>query len=555
MDNPQHYQPLSHALHPPLAAGPQYSNFPSGSKNADKTPEQAEQEEGEEDDDEGMVEEQLDLQRRGSSPSSPRGDRQDEQQTRPAEPNGDVNNISQSQSHTQPDKDVQQKSEDDSAHPKRRPGRPRGSKNKTKPKPTNASTTKPTSPNNPSHSVFFQQSTAPTDVNAQNQQYYEFQWRVLNLCAEFYNAAEELVKLTPPLVIAQSYQMGPSIKVDPMTMLNDAKRICDTLLTDPSQLTTHPPPPMYPQISGFVVPQAPSAPGPSSSGSSTSKFSAKPSSVITNAQSFTLPLAAQGATHPQPLQYHPTYPPQAQGQYPTMPYYYTPPYAGASYAPISSAAPSMSPSAQPSIQQMSALGSSAGSQGAWTDEEQERLKELAEKSKSVGSTGNIEWDWVVHQWGSGRTRHQILIKATALGLKTSSSRGQKRRRETTHGLEEDGTPAPSTSATAPPSGVAQAATSTSPTISQPASANASPAIQNSRPPSQTPAAPSQLSWPAPVIAANAPSPITSAQPESPRTYYRARPTDKPDSLSSHHYVYHPNGKGSGGSKFSKQNGQ
>lgn len=31
------------------------------------------------------------------------------------------------------------------------------------------------------------------DVNAHNQQYYEFQWRVLNLCAEFYGAAEELV--------------------------------------------------------------------------------------------------------------------------------------------------------------------------------------------------------------------------------------------------------------------------------------------------------------------------------------------------------------------------
>jgi hypothetical protein len=30
-------------------------------------------------------------------------------------------------------------------------------------------------------------------MNAQNQQYYEFQWRVLNLCAEFYGAAEELV--------------------------------------------------------------------------------------------------------------------------------------------------------------------------------------------------------------------------------------------------------------------------------------------------------------------------------------------------------------------------
>lgn len=28
---------------------------------------------------------------------------------------------------------------------------------------------------------------------AQNQQYYEFQWRVLNLCSEFYGAAEELI--------------------------------------------------------------------------------------------------------------------------------------------------------------------------------------------------------------------------------------------------------------------------------------------------------------------------------------------------------------------------
>lgn len=39
----------------------------------------------------------------------------------------------------------------------------------------------------------FQQPAAPANVNAQNQQYYEFQWRVLNLCAEFYGAAEELV--------------------------------------------------------------------------------------------------------------------------------------------------------------------------------------------------------------------------------------------------------------------------------------------------------------------------------------------------------------------------
>ena len=37
-------------------------------------------------------------------------------------------------------------------------------------------------------------------------------------------------KATPSLVIAQCYQMGPSVKVDPLTMLGEAKRICDTLV-------------------------------------------------------------------------------------------------------------------------------------------------------------------------------------------------------------------------------------------------------------------------------------------------------------------------------------
>jgi hypothetical protein len=85
------------------------------------------------------------------------------------------------------------------------------------------------------------------DINTQNQQYYEFQWRILNLCAEFYGAAEELVvchdpllsnamlmgwlqKATPPLVLAQCYHAGPSSKVDPIAMLNEAKKICDTLV-------------------------------------------------------------------------------------------------------------------------------------------------------------------------------------------------------------------------------------------------------------------------------------------------------------------------------------
>ena len=46
-----------------------------------------------------------------------------------------------------------------------------------------------------------------------------------------------------------------------------------------------------------------------------------------------------------------------------------------------------------------------GNQGAWSEEETERLKKLAEESKTVGGqAGDIDWDWVVNKWGSGRSR-------------------------------------------------------------------------------------------------------------------------------------------------------
>jgi hypothetical protein len=91
--------------------------------------------------------------------------------------------------------------QNDAAPRKRRPGRPRGSKNRPRQLPGGSSQKEQ------SQSLFYsykpaqKQSPMPAaaappphpDVNAQNQQYYEFQWRVLNLCAEFYGAAEELV--------------------------------------------------------------------------------------------------------------------------------------------------------------------------------------------------------------------------------------------------------------------------------------------------------------------------------------------------------------------------
>ncbi|PSR72947.1 hypothetical protein PHLCEN_2v11184 [Hermanssonia centrifuga] len=83
--------------------------------------------------------------------------------------------------------DANQDGGDDS---KRKPGRPRGSRNRKPRAPANSSTKAPA---NSQHPGFYQYPPAPAGAVAQNQQFYEFQWRALNLCSEFYNAAEELI--------------------------------------------------------------------------------------------------------------------------------------------------------------------------------------------------------------------------------------------------------------------------------------------------------------------------------------------------------------------------
>lgn len=78
---------------------------------------------------------------------------------------------------------------------KRKPGRPRGSKNR-KPRvgfgKADGQFYYPAPPA-PTTTAAAGQIPQHPNVNASNQQYYEFQWRVLNLCGEFYAAAEELV--------------------------------------------------------------------------------------------------------------------------------------------------------------------------------------------------------------------------------------------------------------------------------------------------------------------------------------------------------------------------
>jgi len=324
-------------------------------------------------------------------------------------------------------------------------------------------------------------------------------------------------------------------------------------LANPSQLISQPPPPLYPAAPTLYPPQ-PAA----TSSTSTSKTTPAPT-VITNPQSFVVSMGAQPA-YPQYSMYPPAVP---YYQYP-----YTTP--GAAYYAPAQQQPTVQPpapqasSSPPTAQTANAVPGpdTTGNQGAWSDEETERLKTLAEKSKS-GTTGEIDWDRVVSDWGNGRTRHQILIKATSLGLKESSTRGTKRRRETDGPNDQVSpaappNPAKTNSKTALASaGAASASPSQSHSTPTPV---ASPAMQHvQRPPSakgqNAPAPPKpptgNLPWPMPTVAVNTPSPVIAAPgttSDHRTTYYRPRPPEpKPPSVSApgraseHQYMFQPNG--------------
>ena len=169
-------------------------------------------------------------------------------------------------------------------------------------------------------------------------------------------------------------------------------------LANPSQLVSQPPPQMYTGVHFYpasALSMPPSAPS-----------SIKPNTtpVITNPQSFVVPLTAQPTGYP-----HAQYSVYTPGQYPTTPYYHQ--YYTGTYYPPPQSQPQPIPAAQPPQTSTSAVSASpvsinvaTGTVGAWSDEETERLKKLAEDCRSVEVAGEIDWDRVVHQWGNTRTR-------------------------------------------------------------------------------------------------------------------------------------------------------
>ena len=105
--------------------------------------------------------------------------------------------------------------------------------------PTTAASTQPTPGPQPTTSPF----PAP---DPSNQALYDFQWRVLSLCSEFYNAADELIvrfmlqthrlllnlipkRNAPQHVLHQCFSL-PGNQVDPITLLHEARKACDQLV-------------------------------------------------------------------------------------------------------------------------------------------------------------------------------------------------------------------------------------------------------------------------------------------------------------------------------------
>ena len=79
---------------------------------------------------------------------------------------------------------------------KRGPGRPKGSRSTKKPNPKAAGSMHNFSQYPPPPAI-----PQEAGLHQQHQEYYKFQWRTLNLCAEFYSAAEELIVSPRPTLL------------------------------------------------------------------------------------------------------------------------------------------------------------------------------------------------------------------------------------------------------------------------------------------------------------------------------------------------------------------
>ncbi|KAG8708228.1 hypothetical protein FRC09_001371 [Ceratobasidium sp. 395] len=236
-------------------------------------------------------------------------------------------------------------------------------------------------------------SLGETEMIASFPQFYE---RARALCLKFNNDAANLLRATPQDVLAQSFQMG--MGADPMKMLNDAKSICERMM-----------------LADFTLRDRAN------------------SSHLENTMPHGLP--SSYSTSAYPPSFHSQWSPRpASSSYPTVPsgvdeYFAHDQLPKGFYGPDPTiqreATLSRTPSSIDVSFNNSTLRSAANvNHGTWRDEESEKLKQLAEHSRVTSKAAGqdkVDWDWVVERFGASRTRHQILIKATHLGLKPTST--------------------------------------------------------------------------------------------------------------------------------------
>ncbi|KAG8908122.1 hypothetical protein FRB99_000150 [Tulasnella sp. 403] len=332
--------------------------------------------------------------------------------------------------------------------------------------------------------------TSPTSTTT-IKDFYDFQWRVISLCSVFYESAGDLVRATDPAVLAQSFQLGS--RADPMTLLHHAKEFCDFFLANPERLARGPlPPPIptslfptssappsqpvpTPPITTYPVPSRPDIhPGPSSSSfgqrrpsqqfyptpiSPTASSSNPYLASIYNRPPVSAPTSTTPATHsPQQPQQPKQTASSLSGAVPITPSHppVLPPHISITnnpYLPANTLAqthPIPPPTYVAPVSASAAKSIPQSTHGAWSDEETERLKTLAEQSRSRTHNGDIDWDWTVDMFGETRTRHQILIKATNLGLKQTSTHPSRLRKRLSMTNTQDGSPSvPPASSTTP----------------------------------------------------------------------------------------------------------
>ncbi|KAF8577583.1 hypothetical protein K439DRAFT_546930 [Ramaria rubella] len=224
----------------------------------------------------------------------------------------------------------------------------------------------------------------------------EFQWRLLNLCGEFYEAATELIRATPHLVLSQAFQLlGRGTGLDPISVLNDARRTCDMMLVNPQAFATAPPPP-----TALSLPVL------------TSLAHLNSRSNVTTVP-MPMPVSVPGA-------------------------------AQSSYYPPPSNAPDPTTSSKGKEKERSA----SNVQGTWKEHEVQKLKDLAEKyrvrdraaiaqeeeeeeedvedaegvpdgeaatqaAKKAKELGDINWDKVVAEFGDERSRYVDMVIYTS----------------------------------------------------------------------------------------------------------------------------------------------